>query len=379
MWAADSGLMSAMGLQAGEDGESVDTLADARGGGATAGGAASAPIVQQKPSQEAVDLDAVKSKEIEAAEARETTDWPGVVAREKNRHKDLDYLLKLKNTADEKTALQGLERRWAGTVVTQAGFDPVNGVLDESALQALLSADAQDAAKLTAKKFNSLVEWVNKLGTALAAFLKLRRRVAEERVEFDRFDDEFLDPDVAKALAAVPGSFRPADLKAMLAQETGDFTDTAIAGLEGKKKGIVNKLEPNPSFVGIGQINTDADTDARKMAKDLGITLPAAATGDKDPRKAPATGIKLAANYLAYIGKQLNGLPAGAPTGAEMRKLVLAAYNGGPFGLIKAAKAVSSKGAYTWATISASDKAMQNFLKPGEVRDYVQRVTERAP
>lgn len=230
-----------------------------------------------------------------------------------------------------------------------------------------------------APEFASVVEWVSKLGKALKAFLELRRRIGEERVEFDRFDDAFLDPDVAKALAAVPGGFRPADLKAMLAQETGDFTDTNIAGLENKKKGIVNKLEPNPSFVGIGQINKSADADARKVATELGIALPPPATGDKDPRKDPATGIKLAASYLAYIGKQLASLPAGAPTGAEMRKLVLAAYNGGPFGLIKAAKAVSSKGAYTWATISANETAMSNFLKPGEVRDYVKRVTERAP
>jgi Transglycosylase SLT domain len=372
-WDTAPGLLSAMGLQAEEDGDSVVTLAD------LAGSAAGGQVVQRKPSKQAVDLQAVKSKEIEAAEDREQTDWPGVVAREKNRHKDLDYLLTLKNTDVEQAALKGLKGRWAGTVVTQPSFDPVSGVLDAAKLKELLAADAQDAGKLTAKKFGSLVEWVTKLGKALNAFLELRQRIGEERVEFNRFDDAFLDPDVATALAAVPGGFRPADLKAMLAQETGDFTDTNIAGLENKKKGIVNKLEPNPSFVGVGQINTGADADARKVAKELGIKLPPSATGDKDPRKDPATGIKLAANYLAYIGKQLASLPAGAPTGAEMRKLVLAAYNGGPFGLIKAAKAVSSKGAYTWATISANEAAMSNFLKPGEVRDYVKRVTERAP
>ncbi len=362
-----------MGLQNAEDGQSVEALADARGGPSRA------PAVQLKQSQEQVDLGAVKSKEIEAAESNETKTWPNVVARESKRHKDLDYLLTLKNTANEQAALTGLNGRWAGTVVTQKGFDPVTGALDEKVLQALLSADAQDAAKLVAPKFKSLVEWVKKLGAMLRDFLALRRSIEEEQIEFDRFDDDFLDPDVAKALAAVPGSFRPADLKAMLAQETGDFTDTGIAGLENKKKGVVNKLAPNPSYVGVGQINTGADTDARKMAKQLGIALPEPASGDKDPRKDPATGIKLAANYLAYIGKQLSGLPAGKPTGAEMRKLVFAAYNGGPFGLIAAAKAVSSKGSYTWATISGSEAAMQNFSKPGEVRDYVQRVTERAP
>lgn len=120
--------------------------------------------------------------------------------------------------------------------------------------------------------------------------------------------------------------------------------------------------------------------DARATAKKLGITLPAAASGNADPRRDPATGIKLAANYVAYIGAQLTrGLPAGQPTGAEMRKLVMAAYNGGPFGMIAAAKEVAGKGSYSWASISASSKAMAHFKKPGEVRDHVQRVTERAP
>jgi hypothetical protein len=62
-----------------------------------------------------------------------------------------------------------------------------------------------------------------------------------------------------------------------------------------------------------------------------------------------------------------------------MRKLVLAAYNGGPFGLIAAAKEVAGKGPYTWETISTNQAAMAHFQKPGEVKDYVKRVTERAP
>lgn len=240
-------------------GQSAAALLAAGPTGAAGGGGPAPSAIQHKPSQEEADLDAVKSKEIEVAQVQEKTDWPGVVAREKNRHKDIDYLLKLKITAGERTALEGLNGRWAGTVVTQAGFDPVSGALDDKALRALIAADMADAAKLSGKKYASLLEWVKKLGTALGAFLELRRRIGEEQVEFDRFDKDFLDADVAKALAGVPGNFRPADLKARLAQETGDFTDTAIAGLEGKKKGIVNQLAPNPSFVGIGQINSGAD------------------------------------------------------------------------------------------------------------------------
>lgn len=365
---------SAAGVQAGTPvGPGKQTLTAQLS--ATAG-----PGPVQRKTDPATEVHAVKSKEIEAAEGQETNDWPGVVARQKHQQKDIEYHLSTKLDAGAKAALDGMHTRWTGTVVTQAGFDPVNGALDAKALRGLIAADQADAAKLTDKRFKSVVEWTNKLGTMLGAFLDLRQRITEERTEFNRFDDDFLDKDVATSLAAVPGNFRPADLKAMLAQETGDFTDTNIAGLEGKSKGITHKLSPNPSFVGVGQINDNADKDARTMAAKLGVTLPAAASGAADPRRTPSSGIKIAANYVAYIGSKLDaGLPAGKPTGAEMRKLVLAAYNGGPFGMIAAAKEVAGKGPYTWETISTNQAAMAHFQKPGEVKDYVKRVTERAP
>jgi hypothetical protein len=333
-----------------------------------------AHTVQRTPD---ADVRAVKSKAVETYQERERTDWPGVTARGKNRKKEVKYHLGTKLTEDIRAVLERMNPRWDATVVAQADFDPIAGKLNAVALRTLIADDKADAGKLKAPTFKNLVEWVAKLSTALGAFLDLRRILDEEKVEYHRFDNDFLDPDVKKALASVPGDFRPADLKAMLAQETGDFTDTNIAGLEGKKKGIVNKLPPNPSFVGVGQIDKNAETDARKMADKLGIKLPEK-TADHDPRKDPASGIKMAANYVAYIGAKLkNGLPPGAPAGAAMRKLVLAAYNGGPFGLIAAAKEVG--GNFTWEAIAANPKAMAHFSKPGEVKEYVKRVTERAP
>lgn len=356
----------------------ADVAADAMVRGAPAAVSAAGPALQRDMK---ADVGAVKSKEIEGAQGQERQDWPGVAARVKNRTKQIDEHLSGKtgkNDAAAAAALTAMKTRWDGTPVSDAGFDPVTGALDAKALRALIVADQADAAKLVAQKYADLVEWVAKLAKTLEAFLALRQRLGEEATEFKRFDDDFVDPDVTKALASVPGNFRPADLKAMLAQETGDFTDTSIAGLEGKSKGIVQKLPSNPSHVGVGQINTDADNDARTMAAELGITLPAK-TAKVDPRKDPASGIKIAASYVAYIGEKLDGgLPAGRPTDAvELRKLVLAGYNGGPFGLIAAAKAIGGK--YTWAKISASQDAMSHFAKPGEVRAYVERVTGRAP
>lgn len=96
--------------------------------------------VQRQPDP-ATEVHAVKSKEIEAAEGQETNDWPGVVARQKHQQKDIDYHLSTKLDAGAKAALDGMHTRWTGTVVTQAGFDPVNGALDAKALRGLIAAD----------------------------------------------------------------------------------------------------------------------------------------------------------------------------------------------------------------------------------------------
>jgi hypothetical protein len=76
----------------------------------------------------------VKSKEIEHTEAQEVTDWPGVVARQKNRQKDIEYHLKTKLDADAHGALERLHTRWDGAVVVQADFNPVSSALDDKAM-----------------------------------------------------------------------------------------------------------------------------------------------------------------------------------------------------------------------------------------------------
>jgi len=107
---------------------------------------------------------------------------------------------------------------------------------------------------------------------------------------------------------------------------------------------------------------------------DLRGALPVAAAQRLDPRPLAACrdlrrgefdvlvginllreGLDIPEVSLVGIGSKLDaGLPAGNPTGAEMRKLVPAGYNGGPFGMIAAAQEVAGKGSYTWETISTN-------------------------
>jgi hypothetical protein len=272
-----------------------------------------------------------------------------------------------------------MKGRWVGTILTATGFDAVSGTVSAATatdLQTKLAADKADAKTLAN---TGLTDWVEKMASSLDRFLKERTQIADERVLFQRFNNDFLAPDVITALNSVGGDFRPADLKAMLAKESGDFTNTAIAGLETKTTGVTTKIvNKNKSFVGIAQMSDAAHTDALKAATTLGVVGPAKST-TADPRKDPAQAIEIAALYIAYIAERLRAkLPATQPTGAEWKKFVLAGYNGGVQNVVAA---VTSHGTqkYTWADIAGDDTAMATFLKPDEVRSFVTRIGARAP
>jgi len=122
-------------------------------------------------------------------------------------------------------------------------------------------------------------------------------------------------------------------------------------------------------------MNTDAKTEALKRATKLGITV--VDSDSDDAREDPARAIKLAALYVDQIS---HGLPSTAPTGVERKKLILAAYNGGP-GALKRAIAALGTSSYTWDDIVASEAAMSVWSekKQKEVKDYVARIIATAP
>lgn len=308
------------------------------------------------------------------------------VARKRldRRNKQIDEIVT--SDPDKLAALARMKSRWAGTILTNATFDPVSGAVsaaDETALRAKIADDRTDAA---AVGNSGLTDWAKKLGTALGDYLTrrataagTRKRIDEEKVEFQRFNDLFLAADVKAALAGT--GLGPADLKAMLAKETGDFTNTAIAGLGGKTKGLVsNKANTlGPSFIGLAQMDSGAKTDALKQATKLGLTIADSATDDA--RTDPARAIKLSACYVRFIADWLKtNLSGTAPTGAALKPFVLAAYNGG-MGKVRDAVKAHGKTTYTWNDIAGDETAMAVWTAPkqAEVTSYVQRILATAP
>ncbi len=173
--------------------------------------------------------------------------------------------------------------------------------------------------------------------------------------------------------------FTPADLKAMLGNETGDYSNTNIAGLE-KTTGVTGGPE-NPSFVGVGQIGTDAMSSLRANAPRLGLALPARG----DPRGNPQQGILLAAAYLRLTADTLaRRLPPPVPTGTEFKKMLMAAYNGGPGHVVAMANGyraeVPGTDPYGWNDIKDQGKlpkptARKDYRK--EMKNYVQGWEDR--
>jgi hypothetical protein len=224
---------------------------------------------------------------------------------------------------------------------------------------------------------------------AITDFVDAHTIMLAEPAQFARFDSDFLAADVVTALGSTTSGFRPADLKAMLARETGDYTNIYIEGLEGKSAGVITSpkdtkpgVKECTSCIGLAQMQPAAHKSALRRAKDLGITAPVESTTD-DPRRDPAQAIELAALYVAYIDDYISTrLAEPKPTGAERRKFVLAAYNGGPGALVSAVTAHQKDrdaAPYTWDEVAADATAMAKFAKPDEVRKYVTQITARAP
>ncbi len=199
-------------------------------------------------------------------------------------------------------------------------------------------------------------------------FIQKSQIYREEVIEFQRFDALFQTSEVKAIFAKIKQEYAvtmlPAELKALCAQESWDFTNTAIAGLENKDKGE-KTYHVNSSFLGIGQIGTDGLTDGIKWAKDRGFTI----NNPPDPRLNVKTCIVLAA---ACLGSNTDYLkPAFATKNIaeqEKKKMIWAAYNSGYFTVQTQMNRLSKKD-LQWADIESK--------MSGETQGYIRGISFR--
>lgn len=188
---------------------------------------------------------------------------------------------------------------------------------------------------------------------------KLKLKSAEE--QWSKYDPIFAGEAVAKAEKA--GGLSPAELKALVAQESGDLTKNDTTG----------------DIAGVAQLGTVEEKRAG---------------GAKGDRKKPEKAIPLAAKLLSLYGADLDKGLSAKPTGEERKKFIMGAYNGGVALIITAQrKAIKMKRTgLTWDSLveggegSPLFQAIQEHYKEKvwsskykEVTEYVVNIYARIP
>lgn len=248
------------------------------------------------------------------------------------------------------------------------------------AIESVLKAEKPESKRaetLTLLKQKSLQQILNTPDTIISAAFredvitakaKLDKRQLERDLgekQFHRYDKFFNDAAVSTALAGT--GFTPADLKALIAQESGDLT----------------KEDKGTGIAGIAQLGPVEEKEA------------GGAAGDRnDPQKA----ILLAAKLLKIKSDRLDKLLSPVPGGDEHRRFLIASYNAGETTIADAQKLAVKMGrtGTTWhdlitakaggadATDSPFSQSVKKNLskldpatKYGETVSYVRRIEQR--
>jgi hypothetical protein len=188
---------------------------------------------------------------------------------------------------------------------------------------------------------------------------KLKLKSAE--AQWAKYDPIFAGQEVAKALGK--DSLTAAELKALIAQESGDLTKTDQKG----------------NIAGIAQMGAEEE-------KKSG--------GKPGDRKIPEKAIVLAAKTMARIGGELDAALSPVPGGADHKMFIMAAYNAGNNCIITAQKEAikAGKDGKTWQSLidggtkSALHKAIEQTYQASKVESkfketsqYVTKILARLP
>jgi hypothetical protein len=337
------------------------------------------------------DLAKVRSRNFEEYIGKDLRGlWAFAVNKLNQWDKHLAELKKLAQTQEEKDALDKLlTQNWGGirsiksknhleAIAFYNSHEKLKYQTPQSVVGYLsghTSAVTDDFSyinKLSGKNYGFTKRIHKEFTDAMLKFYKGMIVYVEEKVEFQRFNNFFSSREVAAVIAQIPHvKFTACELKALCAQETGDFNDTKIYGVHIKTKGMLRPTGDNPNYVGLGQIGKDAVGDALAWAKGKGLAV----NFDKNNRSIePLDAVVLAACYLGTLTERylLKMLPEPIPTCTEFKKLVLAAYNSTFNRVVSAAKNYQSKSkaqAYTWELIKSSF--------PDETQKYVPQIIER--
>jgi hypothetical protein len=220
----------------------------------------------------------------------------------------------------------------------------------KDAITTYQNEDKATLAQLKSKDFqNSMTEFfVNSVwNKAITIVAKISNFIDEQVQCVNRYDSIYKSADLEKALLLNPYTrFYPSEIKAINMQETGDFTDTVIAGIEKTTNGIPKKPQGGGAYIGIAQLG-DANSfpAARKKIMQL--------YNDK-PQKLPfevykrwinftkenrSEAVVLFALYLIEV-EQILIAKVGQSSWSKIacidrKKFIICAFNAGPEDVLK--------------------------------------------
>lgn len=253
-------------------------------------------------------------------------------------------------------------------------------LMERSQYDQLVNDEKQDLTALSDAKYDIMKEVVKEFYKAYNSLFGFTQKYNEEKQEILRFDNIYNSTEVANLLNKIPYiSFTPAEIKALNMQETGDFTNTTVAGLEGKTLGFPVDKPVNKTYIGLGQHNEVSKQKALDWAKSKGIEI----TSNVDPRTVPQNSVLLTIAYFGwYVEKKVCPQLADIPLDClELKKMLFASYNAGVEHILTAIKNLykNKDKNITWfkvaAVIAASGKVSDAKLK--EMKDYAAQIPER--
>jgi len=299
----------------------TDPARGARGSSRVAGNRATSAWLQRDALE---DVKKVRSFNVEEKQASQATLQKQLDRRLQKRKDEITAALAQTNNETRKTALSADLAKSLDDIVKNPDAKGINPELRADIIK---SATALGKATATAQ-------------TAQQAW--------------SQFDDVFVDADVVKTLAGI--GLVPADLKALIARESGDLTE-------------------NPQGSGIAGI------------AQIGVQEEKRAGGSPGARKQPRSAIPLAAKVLVNTAGDLKKALKTVPTGNDWKKYLFAAYNAGVYAIAAAQSA--AKTGDTWAELVAGGHSSPLFeglkkfygdktkAKFSEVTNHVNGISER--
>ncbi len=237
----------------------------------------------------------------------------GTIQRDENTEKEVKRVIspnvKLREEALSEAEGQLAKRvakrkKEIGDLLEQIGPDPKTKAAKEKA-QALKDDLAKDLETIIEKpdhpSVNKDLRKDIKQTAKLVSTQTLKLKRAQE--QWSKFDPIFAGEEVAKALGT--NSLSAAELKALIAQESGDLTKNDTKG----------------DIAGIAQMSTEEEKRAG---------------GAKGDRKKPEKAIPLAAKIMSLNADDLDKGLSVKPTGVERKKFIMGAFNGGVNLIVKA-------------------------------------------